>query len=52
MGGWQDEIARKKRAEANDARGTAEYDQLDREAKAAEAVVNQSLRDQGQHTKY
>lgn len=52
MAGWQDDIAKSKRTAANAAKGTPEYDTLEREAKAAEAAVNESLRKQHQATKY
>ena len=52
MAGWQDEVARKAREKAESARGTAEYDKLDREASAKEADVNESLRRAGQNPKY
>lgn len=52
MAGWQDDIAKQKRAAANRAQGTPEYDTLRREAEAAEADVNASLRAAGQNAKY
>lgn len=53
MAGWQDDIARQKRAEANKAKpGSPERIALEIEASAAEAKVNESLRKAGQPTKY
>ena len=52
MAGWQDDIAKKKRAAADAAKGTPQWSALDREAKAAEAEVNESLRRAGQRPKY
>ncbi|UTX51055.1 hypothetical protein KI440_02505 [Candidatus Saccharibacteria bacterium TM7i] len=52
MGGYQDELARKAREKANQAKGTPEYDKLAREADAREADVNDSLRRAGQNAKY
>ena len=52
MAGWQDDVARQKRAAANAAKGTPQWAALDREAAAAEAAVNESLRKSGQRPKY
>ena len=48
MGGWQDELWRKAQKEADDAKGTPEYEKLQREANARKAEVNESRRRAGQ----